>query len=61
MSKKNNANPDFYYDRGRNHQGEGILQEQNREKLNESKKTEGNEGEPNFIPGEKPVGEKSGK
>lgn len=61
MSKKNNANPDFYYDRGRNHQGEGILQEENKEKLNENREREENEGSPNFIPGQRPVGEKSGQ
>lgn len=63
MSKYNNVNPNFYYEGDRNHQGEGIVQEEHKEKLSQNKKkaTEGKEGEPNFIPGEAPVGEKSDK
>lgn len=58
MSKANNTNPDFYYDGDRNHQGEGIPQEQNKEEMNKNRKSQGKEGQPNFIPGEAPVGEK---
>ena len=61
MSKANNTNPNFYYDGDRNHQGEGIPQEHNKEEMNENRKSEGQEGQANFIPGEKPVGEKSKK
>ena len=63
MSKQNNVNPGVYYDGDRNHQGEGIVQEEHKERLrqNEKKAKEGKEGEPNFIPGEAPVGEKSGQ
>ena len=63
MSKYNNVNPSVYYDGDRNHQGEGIVQEDHKQDLveNTKKATEGREGQPNFIPGEKPVGEKSDK
>ena len=61
MSKQNDVNPNFYYDGDRNHQGEGIVQEEHKQNLNKSKKKEGEEGAPNFIPGEAPVGEKSDK
>jgi hypothetical protein len=59
MSKHNNRNPNFYDDGTRNHQGEGIVHEDHKHKLNEEKRPEGKEGQPNFIPGEKPVGQKS--
>ena len=61
MSKSNNVNPNFYYEGDRNHQGEGIVQEEHKEKLAQNKKkaTQRKEGEPNYIPGEAPVGEKS--
>lgn len=58
MSKNNNMNPGQYYDGDRNHQGEGIVQEDHKERLRETEKREGKEGEKNFIPGEKPAGEK---
>ena len=61
MSKQNNVNPNFYYEGDRNHQGEGIVHEEHKSRMSESKKNEGEEGAPNFIPGEKPVGEKSDK
>lgn len=63
MSKKNNMNPDFYYEGDRNHQGEGILQERNKQELaeQEAKRRQGKAGEPNFIPGAKPVGESDKK
>ena len=59
MSKQNNSNPNFYYEGDRNHQGEGIVQEDHKQKLKESEKQQGKEGDRNFIPGEAPVGEKS--
>ncbi len=58
MSKNNNMNPGQYYDGDRNHQGEGIVQEDHKEKLKEAEKRQGKEGEKNFIPGEAPTGEK---
>ena len=62
MSKYNNMNPDHYYEGDRNHQGEGIVQEEHKQKLRESEKQQqGREGQPNFIPGQAPVGEKSDK
>ena len=60
MSKKNNVNPNFYYEGDRNHQGEGIVQEEHKQHLRQSEKREGKQGERNFIPGAAPVGE-SGK
>lgn len=57
MSKVNNVNPGQYYDGDRNHQGEGIPQEADKRQLNENRKSQGNAGQPNFIPGEAPVGE----
>lgn len=61
MSKQNNNNPSRYKDGTRNHQGEGIPQEHNREEMSESLKAQQSKGEKNFIPGEAPVGEKSKK
>jgi hypothetical protein len=57
MSKKNNMNPDIYYDGDRNHQGEGILQERARQALagEEAKRRQAKAGR-NFIPGAAPVG-----
>ena len=59
MSKQNNVNPGNYYEGDRNHQGEGIVHEDHKRKLNEelAREHQGKEGQPNFIPGEKPVGE----
>ena len=61
MSKQNNTNPNFYYEGDRNHQGEGIVHEEHKDKLSQSNKKQGKEGQPNFIPGEAPVGKKSDK
>jgi hypothetical protein len=61
MSKQNNVNPGNYYDGDRNHQGEGIVQEEHKQNLKKSEKNGGEEGSPNFIPGEAPVGKKSEK
>ena len=63
MSKQNNANPNFYKDGDRNHQGEGIVHEDHKERMAEDRKhqSEGREGQPNFIPGEAPVGQKKTK
>ena len=33
MSKQNNVNPDLYYDGDRNHQGEGIVHEKQKQAL----------------------------
>ncbi len=58
MSKKNNMNPDFYYEGDRNHQGEGILQEQNKQALSgEEAERRAVKAGRNFIPGAAPVGE----
>lgn len=59
MSKKNNVNPNFYYEGDRNRQGEGIVQEEEKQKLKESEKHDRKQGRRNFIPGEAPVGETS--
>ena len=61
MSKKNNANPGLYKDGDRNHQGEGILQEEHKERMAQDRKHQPQKegGQPNFIPGEAPVGQKS--
>lgn len=64
MSKQNDVNPGQYYDGDRNHQGEGIVQEEHKQKLKEQQKSEGKQGQqgqPNYIPGEAPAGEKSSK
>ena len=62
MSKSNNVNPNFYYEGDRNHQGEGIVHEEHKQRMGQEKaRQEGEPGSPNFIPGEAPVGEKSKK
>jgi hypothetical protein len=60
MSKQNNRNPN-HYDSTRNHPGEGVVNEEEKEKFQKLKEPRGREGDSNFIPGEKPVGEKSGQ
>jgi hypothetical protein len=57
MSKKNNVNPNFYYEGDRNHQGEGIVQEEHKQNLKQAEKRQGKQGQRNFIPGAAPVGE----
>jgi hypothetical protein len=57
MSKQNDVNPGQYYDGDRNHQGEGIVQEDHKKALRENESSSGREGERNFIPGEAPAGE----
>jgi hypothetical protein len=61
MSKQNNINPGNYYDGDRNHQGEGIVHDEQKRTLKEelARDHQGKPGQPNFIPGEKPVGESS--
>ena len=59
MSKQNNTNPNFYYEGDRNHQGEGIVHDEHKQNLKKREKQQGEEGQPNFIPGEAPTGEKS--
>lgn len=56
MSKVNNKNPG-QYDGDRNHQGEGRQHEDAKRQLNENEKSQGREGQKNFIPGESAVGE----
>lgn len=60
MSKQNNRNPNFY-DSTRNHPGEGVVNEKEKEKLEKGREPQGRQGDRNFIPGEAPVGEKSDK
>ncbi|MEO8035970.1 MAG: hypothetical protein ABI837_16145 [Acidobacteriota bacterium] len=63
MSKKNNVNPNFYKDGGReNTEGadKGDVYETQKQALRESEhetKMQGKRGQPNFIPGQSPVGE----
>ena len=59
MSKQNNTNPNFYYDGDRNHQGEGIPQEHEKEEMSKAKVEQDKKNERNFIPGEAPLGKKS--
>lgn len=63
MSKKNNVNPNLYKDGGREHT-EGPTREDvhetQKQALRESEhetKMQGKRGQPNFIPGQSPVGE----
>ena len=64
MSKRNNVNPNFYYDGGRESTegpDKGNIYSDDKEQLSQSQKgsqkLQGKEGQPNFIPGEAPVGE----
>lgn len=57
MSKKNNVNPNFYYEGDRNRQGDGIVQEEHKQHLKQVEKRQGKQGDRNFIPGAAPVGE----
>lgn len=54
--KQNNMNPGNYYGGDRNHQGEGILQERNKQENaeEEAERRQGKSGEHNFIPGTAP-------
>jgi hypothetical protein len=61
MSKQNNRNPNFYDDGTRNHQGEGIEHEREKQEYGTKQQPQGKAGDANFIPGEAPVGEKSEK
>lgn len=64
MSKQNNVNPNFYKDGGREHTegaDKGDSPYEPKGELAQSEKNsklQGKEGQPNFIPGEAPVGEK---
>ncbi|HEY0139548.1 MAG TPA: hypothetical protein VGF48_01560 [Thermoanaerobaculia bacterium] len=56
MSKNNNVNPGFYQTAGREHTDgpdQGEIHENNKQRLAQSKKDEGE----NFIPGAAPVGQ----
>jgi hypothetical protein len=60
MSKQINVNPNFYEDGGREHtegadKGDSPLEDKGA--MSKSRQTQGKEGQPNFIPGETPVGE----
>src|SRR5207302_496657 len=60
MSKQINVNPNFYKDGGREHteggdKGDSRLEDKGA--MSKSRQTRGKEGQPNFIPGEAPVGE----
>jgi hypothetical protein len=60
MSKQINVNPNFYKDGGREHtegadKGDSDLEDKGA--MSKSHQTQGHQGQPNFIPGEKPVGE----
>ena len=66
MSKHINVNPNFYKVGGREHaegHGEAITHEEDKQQMTQSRrrsnrKMQGKQGQPNFIPGEAPVGEK---
>jgi hypothetical protein len=60
MSKHNNANKNNY-DSGRNHPGDGTVYDEQKAQMGQEKARQNEEGSPNFIPGEAPVGEKSNK
>jgi hypothetical protein len=63
MSKQNNVNPNFYKDGGREHtegadKGDSAYEPKGELAQSEKNaKLQGKEGQPNFIPGEPPVGE----
>jgi hypothetical protein len=60
MSKTNNVNPNFYKDGGREHTegpDKGDVREEPKPEARREER-QGKEGQPNFIPGEKPVGQK---
>jgi len=56
MSKQNNVNPGTYDEGDRNHQGEGIVQEDHKRAMKQNETSQRDQGR-NFIPGEAPVGE----
>ncbi len=56
MGKKNNVNPNHYKTRGRERQGDDIVQEVHKQEYAQAQAATG-EGAPNFIPGAAPVGE----
>jgi hypothetical protein len=62
MSKQNNVNPNFYKDGGREHtEGADKGDSMDPQQISSAKqqlKSQGKEGQPNFIPGEAPVGER---
>lgn len=62
MSKNINVNPNFYKDGGREHtegSDKAKPHDEAKRELAQSKtdQMQGKEGQPNFIPGEAPVGE----
>jgi len=61
MMGKLNVNPDHYKTAGRERQGDDIVQEIHKQKLTQDSAAHaGQSGEPNFIPGAAPVGERKG-
>ena len=65
MSKQNNVNPGQYQTAGREHTtgpDGGDIHEEQKQNLTQAKsKLQGQPGQSNFIPGEKPVGESGEK
>jgi hypothetical protein len=62
MSKQNNVNPSHYKTGGREHtEGSDKGDSLDPQQISQSKQdlpSQGKEGQPNFIPGEAPVGER---
>ena len=62
MSKQNNVNPGNYKTAGREHtegSDKGVPYSEQKAKMDESaSELKGEEGQPNFIPGAAPVGQK---
>jgi len=62
MSKNINVNPNYYKDGGREHtegadKGDSRLEDKGAMSKSQERQSQGNEGQPNFIPGEAPVGD----
>lgn len=55
MGKKNNVNPNHYKTRGRERQGDDIVQEVHKQEYAQAQAAAG-EGAQNFIPGAAPAG-----
>jgi hypothetical protein len=59
---KSNINPDHYKTAGRERQGEDIVQELHKQKFTQTEPEGGRQqGQPNFIPGAAPVGERESR
>jgi hypothetical protein len=62
MSKQINVNPNFYKDGGREHtdgadKADAVFEQKSEMSKQRKRRMQGKEGQPNFIPGEAPVGE----